>query len=88
MFAEQAVDTAHAAAVAEAAGEFSAEQGAGQRSTAGTELVDDGVDVGVRELGRARHGGIITENNGKVAAEVVGEDQEGCGKAWLLASTH
>ena len=80
MLAEQPVDAAHSAAVAEAAGQFSAQQGAGQRGAAGMELVDDGVDVGVGELGRARHSGIITENNGKVLAEVVGEDQERCWK--------
>jgi len=49
-----------------AAGQFFAEPGAGQGRVLAAELVDQAQDRGVREAGRARHTGIVTENSGKL----------------------
>jgi hypothetical protein len=57
--------------VAESAGQLGAKLGAGWLGSTGAELVDHGPDVGIRELGRARHARIITENNGNSVSLMV-----------------
>jgi hypothetical protein len=65
--AEEAVDAAHAAAVAVATLQLGAQLNAGDHAVSGAQLVDDLLDLGLREARRAGHWRIITENNGNTS---------------------
>ena len=62
---EDSIHPGDAAAVSMTAVQFGAQCEAGDGSALGTQFVDDLLNLGVGETGRAGHALIITENNGK-----------------------